>query len=112
MLGRIVASLLTIGAYETAVLLAKPWLTLSTDRAAGGQFEIGDASFLSVSIHMGLDGKLGALPTIVSMVVLLAIWWRPIARRVTHRTKARPTHCVPGSASVPHGRYYIERPNR
>jgi hypothetical protein len=88
MLGRIVVSLLAIGLYETAMILAMPRLTIATGQAAGGPFEYSDTSFVAVSIRMGLYGQLGALPAIVLGGVLLSIWWGPVARRLTRRTMA------------------------
>ncbi len=85
MLGRILVSLLAIGFYETAMLLATPQLTVAAGRAAGGQFDDSDTSFVAASIRLGFYGKLGALPAIVLAVALLAIWWGPVARRIAKR---------------------------
>jgi len=86
--GRIVASLLAIGLYETAVLLAMPWLWFETSP----NFAHGDTGYLALSIRMGSDWHASPFPAVLLGVFLLAIWWRPIARRI-----ARPRDATPGT---------------
>ena len=83
MLGRFIGSLIAIGLYETAMILATPRLLIASGQAAGGQFDNTDNSFVIASVRMSLYGKLGALPAIVLLVVLLLIWWGPIRQRLT-----------------------------
>ena len=70
MLGRIIGSLLALGLYETAMILATPRLTIAAGQAAGGQFDNSDNSFIVSTVRMSFYGKLGALPAIVLLVVL------------------------------------------
>ena len=88
MLGRIIGSLLALGIYETVMILATPRLTIAAGQAAGGQFDNSDNSFIVSTVRMSFYGKLGALPAIVLLVVLLAIWWGPIRQRLGGRTMA------------------------
>ena len=86
MLGRIIGSLVAIGLYETVMILAAPSLSIASGQAAGGQFDNSDTSFVLASVRMGLYGKLGVLPTVLLLVVLLLIWWGPIRQRLGGRT--------------------------
>ncbi len=100
MLGRIIGSLVAIGLYETAMILATPRLLIASGQAAGGQFENSDSSFVVASVRMGIYGQLGALPAIVLLVVLLLIWWGPIRQRLAGRTMAAALCLLLGTASA------------
>ena len=95
MLGRFIGSLIVIGLYETAMILATPRLLIASGQAADGQF---DNLFVIASVRMSLYGKLGALPTIVLLVVLLLIWWGPIRQRLTNRTMTAALCLLLGAA--------------
>ena len=88
MLGRIIGSLIAIGLYETAMILATPRLTVASGQAAGGQFDNSDNSFVVSFVRMSIYGRLGALPGVLLLIVLLLIWWRPIKQRLSGRTMA------------------------
>ena len=85
-MGRIVASLLAIGVYETAVLLAMPWLRIETSP----KFDRGDTGFYALSIRLGFDWHASPMPAVLLGIFLLAIWWRPIARRIARTRDATP----------------------
>ena len=85
-LGRIIGSLVAIGLYETVMILATPSLLIASGQVAGGQFDNSDTSFVLASVRMGLYGKLGVLPAVLLLVVLLLIWWGPIRQRLGGRT--------------------------
>jgi hypothetical protein len=87
LLGRIIGSLIAIGLYET-IVLARSALLIASGQAAGGQFENSNSSFIAASVRMSFYGKLGALPAIVLLIVLLLIWWGPIKQRLAGRTMA------------------------
>jgi hypothetical protein len=86
--GRIIGSLIAIGLYETAMILATPHLLIVSGQTAGAQFDNSDTSFIAASIRLSLYGRFGMLPAIVLLVVLLLIWWGPIKQRFARRTFA------------------------
>lgn len=86
MFARIVGSLVAIGTYQLILILLLPQLLLSSGQVAGGQFENSDSTFVHTSIRLGLNTRFGVLPAVILLVVLLAIWWRPIRQRFGGRT--------------------------
>lgn len=108
MLGRIIGSLIAIGLYETAMILATPRLLIASGQAAGGQFDNGDSAFVVASVRISLYGKPGAIPAIVLLVVLLLVWWGPIKRRLSTPTMAAAVCLLFGAAPA---QAYYDKPD-
>jgi hypothetical protein len=88
MFARIAASLIAIGLFGLVNLTLLPRLLLSSGQVAGGQFDNSDGSFIHATVQMGLNTRYGMIPGIILLIVLLAIWWGPLACRFGNRTFA------------------------
>ena len=78
--GLIVRLVCTVGAillYGLINLLLNPVATIVSGQLAGKQFENSDMSYAVASVGMRLFGHAG-LPFVLLLIVLVAIWWRPL----------------------------------
>jgi hypothetical protein len=76
----IVRLVCTVGAillYGLINLLLNPVATIVSGQLAGKQFENSDMSYAVASVGMRLFGHAG-LPFVLLLIVLVAIWWRPL----------------------------------
>ena len=78
MLGRLIASLIAIGLYETALILFTPRLV-----SVAGELTSDEGLTLRAILDIGTDAQLRPRATIVLVIVLLLIWLGPIKRRLT-----------------------------
>lgn len=100
MLGRVLGSLLAIGLYKVIMILISPHLTIAAGHAAGAQFGDNDAAFTGASVSMSLFGLLSALPAILLLIGLAAIWWGPVKHRLGRRTAAAAAALILGTSAA------------
>jgi hypothetical protein len=77
---RIAGSLAAIAIFRLINFLMVPAATLMSSNAAGAQFADSDAAYVSSFFGTGIASQLG-IPTVVLLVILAAIWWKPIMQR-------------------------------
>ena len=77
LLARVIGSILAILVYGWINFLFSPAATLLSAEMAGKQFDNTDQSYIVATLGMRMFGHLG-VPFVVLLVVLAAIWWRPV----------------------------------
>jgi hypothetical protein len=83
MSSRVIATIIAFIAYAVANILYSPEATLLAGKAAGQQFANDDAGFVSSFRLMRFLSGANGLMTLVLLLVMAAIWWKPIRRWIS-----------------------------
>jgi hypothetical protein len=78
MIGRIISTAVAVLVYGWVMMAYNPVATLVTSEAAGKQFENSDQSYLQSVWTMGFFSHLSALLSLLLLVVLILIWFKPV----------------------------------
>ena len=74
---RLIGSVVAILLYGWINHVLNPVATLLTAQMAGKQFDNSDTSYVASGFGMNFFSHIG-IPSVVLLVVLAAIWWRPV----------------------------------
>ena len=81
-IGRIIASVVILGAAYVLNAAFAPQSMLLSGIAAGHQFDPSDTAFVNSFYLFQIVGGIGHAIDILVLIVLLAIWWRPIRKGI------------------------------
>ena len=87
MIGRVIGTVGAFFAYGSVYTVYNSFATLITSKVAGDQFQNSDVSAITVPLTFNVVQGVGGLCSLALVVVLIAIWYRPIIKLIADATE-------------------------